>query len=257
MNGVLDAQYYLLPETFYSTPKVSDLANPLFNWYKSTIASFRLTDYMAYLTDFGRHVIPFLVVRDTRSVWSSLRTKHYGRNGTSAEDPPLRLRFRRFLEDWEFCRQRNIPMLQFERFVGEPRQELMTLCRHLGLPWDEGMVEWNKPRDKILDTQFGNPTFLRSKGANLLTTVDTKWMTTGTLNMAVEDLRWLEGEFAEFNKVHGYAEHVEGEYRHGWDKPDFKNTKRYRRKRPLYHLKRLLRPTTSTPSPKVANQGGE
>ena len=82
-------------------------------------------------------------------------------------------------------------------------------------------------------------------------------MTTGTLNMAVEDLRWLEGEFAEFNKVHGYAEHVEGEYRHGWDKPDFKNTKRYRRKRPLYHLKRLLRPTTSTPSPKVANQGGE
>jgi hypothetical protein len=241
MNGVLDAQYYLLPDTFRVLPQIDSLSSTVFNWYKGTIACFRLTEYMAYFSDFGRAVVPFLVVRDVRSVWNSLRTKHYGRNGTTAEDPPLRLRFRRFLADWEYCRQNDLPILQFENFAQNPREQLSTLCISLGLAWDEGMIRWKKPASEILNTQFGSPTFLEVKGSNLLSTLDPRLIGTRVDEIALGDLEWLEDTFSEFNRVYGYPAHLRGTDRPGWEEPNFKDTRRYRLLRPLYDVKHLLR----------------
>ena len=52
------------------------------------------------LEDEGWDVLPLLVVRDVRSVFRSLLGKDYGSNGITAEEPPLRMRLRRFEEDW-------------------------------------------------------------------------------------------------------------------------------------------------------------
>ena len=241
MNGVLDAQYYLLPETFHMLPQLDSISNPLFNWYKATIACFRLTEYVGYFSDFGRVVVPFLVVKDVRNVWNSLRTKPYGRNGTVAEDPPLRLRFRRFLDDWEYCRRQGLPILRFESFVANPREQLASLCKLLGLPWDESMISWNKDPRTILDIRFGSPTFLRFKDRNLLATLKSNVKVSNLDGTSRGDLDWLENTFAEFNRICGYPPHVATQCRSGWDEPHFKHTRRYKVLRPWYHLKQLLR----------------
>src|SRR5579884_2021113 len=93
MDGVLDARFYTLPQM--PRPLNAPLA-----WCKFTVACFRFSEVQRYLEDEGWHVHPLLVVRDVRAVFNSLIRKSYGRNGVTADDPPLRLRLARFLEDW-------------------------------------------------------------------------------------------------------------------------------------------------------------
>ena len=81
-NGVLDADNDLLPAI---DPR---LAQP-FAWYKTTISCFRLSEIAEHYRDAGWNVRTLLVLRDLRAVWASLRGKSYGRNGITAEDPPL------------------------------------------------------------------------------------------------------------------------------------------------------------------------
>src|SRR5688500_13338903 len=89
MDGILDADNDIFAEI--PQPLRAPLA-----WVKTTISSFRICEQIAYFHEAGWTVRPLLVCRDVREVYASLRTKPYGRNGTSAEDPPLRLRLRRF-----------------------------------------------------------------------------------------------------------------------------------------------------------------
>src|ERR1700753_434627 len=72
MDGVLDARFDMVP----SMPPVK--ATP---WLKFTIACFRFSEVRASLEDQGWSITPLLVVRDVRSVFNSLITKSYGRNG--------------------------------------------------------------------------------------------------------------------------------------------------------------------------------
>ena len=90
MDGVFDARNDILPE-------VPPVATPL-AWCKITISSFRFSEMKAYYEDEGYAVHPLLVVRDVRAVFNSLLKKHYGSNGITAEEPPLRMRLRRFRE---------------------------------------------------------------------------------------------------------------------------------------------------------------
>ena len=76
------------------------LDKPL-GWYKNTIGSFRLSELISHYEDEGWAVSPLLIIRDVRDTWASLSPSPIGVNGFTAEDPPLRLRFRRFKEDWE------------------------------------------------------------------------------------------------------------------------------------------------------------
>ena len=94
-----------------------DLGRPL-AWCKTTISSFRLSELASHYEDEGWTVTPLLIVRDVRDTWASLLTKPYGMNGFTAEDPPLRLRFRRFKEDWELFRAKGWPILRYESLCG-------------------------------------------------------------------------------------------------------------------------------------------
>jgi len=197
MNGYLDADNDIL----HTIPK--HLGQP-FVWYKTTLSSFRLSELIRHYEDEDWEVRPLLILRDVRAVFGSLAGKPYGQNGTTAEDPPLRLRLRRFREDWERGQRLDIPMLRYEDFVSHPTKALQEICEKLLLPWDEGMIHWPKPFGQIHDTRHGNATFLRNRGNELLTSLQPLPEHPDIRRIAPGDLAWLESEFAEFNRVNGY-----------------------------------------------------
>lgn len=176
-------------------------------WYKFTITAFRLSEQMNCAQDEGYRVRPLLVVRDVRAVWASLANKPYGRNGTTAEDPPLRLRMRRFLEDWQLFRQNHWPMIQYEQFAHSPEVTLRQTCQALNLPWDQAMISWPKPPQQIANLHHGSATFGASKKGGLLGTVRPDQVDLVRHPIGAADHAWLEAEFAEFNRANGYAPH--------------------------------------------------
>jgi hypothetical protein len=225
-NGVLDADNDLLPTID------ANLAQP-YAWYKTTVSCFRQSEIAQYFRDAGWEVRTLLVLRDLRSVWASLRNKPYGRNGITAEDPPLRLRVRRFVEDWRSTQERGGATIRYEDFVASPTETLQQACAALGLPWDVSMLTWPKPPVQIADRKNGNGTFWESRGANLMSSLGHCRGRNSELTLPVADLSWLETEFREFNYANGYplmlktvgsqAEDETGDLR----LPSFEVTRRY------------------------------
>jgi hypothetical protein len=203
MNGVLDGECDLLPQI------AADLGKPLV-WYKTTISSFRLSELMGHYQDLGWNVHPLLVVRDVRKVWSSLLTKPYGVNGFSAEDPPLRLRFRRFRDDWELFRARGWPILRYESLVEQPETTLRDACRVLNLGWDDSMLTWTKRTSEIADAGRGSESFKQTQGQNLAETLACySSQKKKDEPIGGGDLAWLETEFHAFNAANGYPFHAD------------------------------------------------
>ena len=236
MDGVLDARFDHLP----AIPQT--LSAPL-AWVKFTIACFRFNEVKAHFEDEGWEVRPLLVVRDVRSVFNSLIKKKYGRNGITADDPPIRLRLRRFLEDWRLFRDRGWPVLRYEDFAADPVGQLKHLCGTMKLPWDEAMAAWPKPLERIADPGFGNETFALSRSASLAQTIKPSLATVKTENVPRSDLQWLEQEFAELNGAMGYPAHVPSAASPALPEravPRFENTRRYERLRRKYRLSRIL-----------------
>lgn len=236
MDGVLDARFDTLPQM------PADLARPL-AWCKFTIACFRFSEVMEYLRDEGWDVRPLLVVRDVRSVFNSLITKSYGRNGVTADDPPVRLRLHRFLEDWTEFRRRDWPLLRFEDLAAEPVSTVRRACEQLGLPYENSMASWPKTREQITDARYGNESFLKTRRATLRETVVQSLMRVKTSCIPPEDLAWMELKFAEMNRVMGYPEHVPAEAPACPARavPLFENTRRCERLRRKNRLSRSAR----------------
>lgn len=226
MDGVVDARFDMLPQV------PANLSRPL-AWVKFTIACFRFSEVAACFEDDGWSVRPLLVVRDARAVFNSLITKIYGRNGTTADDPPLRLRLRRFLDDWQIFRERGWPLLRYEDLIAEPEKTLQNACAALGLPWDDAMLAWPRAQDQIADSSFGNPTFVQSRGVGIRQTLRPSLAAVKTQNIPPADLEWIEREFAEMNRTMGYAEHLPPAPQDptipGRAAPRFENTRRYER----------------------------
>jgi hypothetical protein len=199
-NGVLDADNDLLPAID------SELARPI-AWYKTTICSFRLSEIAQHYRDAGWDVRTLLVLRDLRAVWASLRKKSYGRNGITAEDPPLRLRLRRFVEDWRGAAASGTVLLRYEDFVKSPESSLEQVCSQLNLSWDPAMVAWPKPAEQIADRRNGNESFWNSRSASLLDTVAQYQGKSAEKALPAAELEWLETEFRDFNRVCGYRMH--------------------------------------------------
>jgi len=196
-NGVLDADNDLLPALD------PGLARP-YAWYKTTISSFRLSEIANYYRDTGWDVATLLVLRDLRDVWASLRTKSYGRNGITAEDPPLRLRVRRFVDDWHTARVSGSAMLRYEDLVAAPTATLQRACDDLGIPWDISMLTWPKPADKIADRKNGNGSFWDNRSANLMSSLSAFRKEPTYQSIPAADLEWLEREFRDYNLANGY-----------------------------------------------------
>ncbi len=152
-DGVLDADNDLLPALD------PGLARP-FAWYKTTISCFRLSEIAQHYRDAGWEVRTLLVLRDLRAVWASLRKKPYGLNGITAEDPPLRLRVRRFVDEWRQAAHNGTALLRYEDFVTSPETVLRQVCNQLSLPWDSAMLSW--PKALETDLRIGRTATVRS-----------------------------------------------------------------------------------------------
>jgi hypothetical protein len=202
MAGVLDAEWDLLPSID------AGLAQP-FAWYKTTISCFRLSELVEHYQDDGWKVRPLLMIRDVRHVWASLLHKPYGRNGITAEDPPLRMRMRRFKEDWELSRRMGWSILRYESLRADPRTSLQEACVELGLAWSEAMIEWPKRPEDIGDPARGNRSFWATRERNLPETLSRYSGRFSAEIIAADDLHWLEAEFREFNLENGYPERIE------------------------------------------------
>jgi len=198
-NGVLDAQNSIIQTDFerVSEPVV---------WVKTTIGAFRWLDFSEVYRDLGWNPEPLLVVRDVRTAYASLMTRSYGFNGATAEDPPLRLRFRRFLADWELFRERRWPILVFEEFLREPRQVLTRTCEALGLPYLEDMLTWPKSLAQIAYVLAEpNRTFASAieRGAAQHALLSEK-IDPDLSGLPADEQDWLEKTFSEYNAAHGY-----------------------------------------------------
>ncbi|HEV7819806.1 MAG TPA: sulfotransferase, partial [Burkholderiales bacterium] len=246
-DGVLDADNDLLPALD------AQLARP-FAWYKTTISSFRLSEIARHFRDAGWDVRTLLVLRDLRAVWASLRKKSYGRNGITAEDPPLRLRVRRFIEDWQSAPATGTVLLRYEDFVKMPVSSLQQVCAQLGLPWDSAMLTWPKAAERIADRKNGNGSFWKSRDANLLGTLAPYRDKPIQQALPAAELDWLESEFRDFNIVCGYPLHwntaaTDGLVGAAIHEPRFEVTRRYKwetAQKPFrWLLARLGRPNTT------------
>jgi hypothetical protein len=234
-DGVFDARGDELPD-------LPDVDTQLL-WCKFTIQCFRYQEVMAYFQDQGWDVRPLLVVRDLRAVFNSLIKKSYGSNGTTAEQPPLRLRLRRFKEDWELFQSRQWPILKYETLVADGERVLRDCCRSMRLQWDKSMLTWPKNIDDIADAAHGSPTFRARLASNFAETVSPELVRPSVSNIPPDDHEWLEKEFEEFNTIHGYPPHIKRN--HPWPGsrtravPAYENTRRYALAQRKHRLKRL------------------
>lgn len=236
LDGILDGRNDLLLDLRPAWP-----ARRL--WCKTTIVSFRLWEQVQHYEDAGWNVRPLLVVRDVRSVFQSLLAKRYHVNGITAEEPPLRLRLRRFKEDWELFRARGWPMIRYESLVHEPEVVLKQACRQLGLAWHSSMLEWPKRGHELTFQGCGSRTFAQSRGQTLWDSVRPEMTGLCVGRIPVQDLHWLEYEFSEYNRVLSYVAHAEtaaiGPV--GRAVPTFRHTKLHRRLRRSHYLAWLCR----------------
>ena len=236
MDGVLDARFDHLP----CVPK--NLSAPM-PWVKFTIACFRFSEVMSHFEDEGWDVRPLLVVRDVRSVFNSLIKKKYGRNGITADDPPIRLRLRRFLDDYHLFRQRGWPILRYEDFAADPLRVLGETCDKMQLAWDEAMASWPKRLEQIADPGFGNETFALSRSSSLATSIRPSLAALKTEHIGRGDLEWMEREFAGMNAEMAYPAHVPPAAPPTLPEraiPRFENTRRYERLRRKYRFSRFF-----------------
>ncbi len=234
-DGFLDAGGDCLPEI------PSAISSP-YVWCKLTNSCFRFVEVMEHLQDQGWQVRPLLVVRDVRSVFNSLVNKHYGSNGITAEEPPLRMRLRRFKRDWELFKAEGWPIIRYESCVTEAKPTLRRACEQLGLAWSDDMLTWPKARDQISKPVHGNATFRESRGDSFASTVKSQLADIRVDQIPPGDLEWMEREFTDFNEAMKYPRHVQRKA--PWDRAfhvaeaRFENTTRHRRdiKRRKYRL---------------------
>ena len=183
-----------------------DRASAPIVWCKMTVGAFRWLDVAEVYSDLGWRPEPVLVVRDVRAVLASLMRKPYGHGGKTGDRPPLRVRLRRFLRDWELFRSHGWPIIKFERFVSDPRAVLQEACLALGLTWDEGMLSW--PRD-LADIAYPSPlantTFVTSIGnGGLEESILASDEQIDISAVPPAELEWLEETFLAYNEVHQY-----------------------------------------------------
>lgn len=178
-------------------------------WIKMTVGAFRWLDVYGIYRDLGWRPEPVLVVRDVRTAYASLMTKWYGFNGTTAETPPLRMRFRRFLQDWELFREHGWPIVKYEELLENEEGVLTGLCGRLGLAWDEGMIDWPKPTSQIAYVGNMNSTFKESLALGTIQAAKRIDKATVRIDgLPTSELEWLQDAFAMYNDINGYPKEI-------------------------------------------------
>ena len=180
-----------------------------YGWCKMTTSCFRWQEVAEFYKEQGWSVQPLIVVRDVRSAYASIITKPYGVNGTTAADPPLRIRFKRFLSDWEEFRKNGWPIISFESFISNPQSVLKKCCQDLGIEWNEDMLIWPKNPAQIDGLEFTNKTFQRAVTLEKVKgNFNQEKAAISTVGIAEADLNWLENTFSEYNRINNYPAHA-------------------------------------------------
>ncbi|MCB1865669.1 MAG: hypothetical protein KDG50_09580 [Chromatiales bacterium] len=202
MDGVLDLPHdRLMPIPAVSTRLA---------WAKATIASFHFDEIASYYRWSGWEVKPLLVVRNPFDVYRSLSNKWYGFNGTTSDDPPLLVRFSRFLADWRLFRDRQWPIVQHEALIATPEITLRDTCCALGIDWDPAMLDWPKARNSIADATSGNETFLSTTTQeNGIAGSLQRYCPTAPSPLSREVETWIADQFSEFNSYHNYKDAIQ------------------------------------------------
>ena len=202
-NGVLDMSHDVIQTSF-------DKVDAPIVWVKMTVASFRWLDVCGVYCDLGWDPVPILIVRDTRTAYSSLIGKGYGFNGTTAEEPPLRTRFRRFLQDWELFRANGWTIVKYEDFIQDERRTLLRICQAADLAWDDAMLSWPKKASEIAYMSEANDTFAASMGKGWLAAAKLPGKAEVRIDhLPITELEWLERMFSSYNDCHGYPTKVQ------------------------------------------------
>jgi hypothetical protein len=202
-TAYLDADNDLLP---FLDPR---LGTP-HAWYKTNVGSFRMSELVRHYGDLGWDVYPLLVVRDLRDLWARLVGGSYAPNGITAEDPPLRMRFRRFAEDCSDFAHAGWPIIKYESLIATPEPILRTACQQLDLPWDKAMLRWPKMPAQIADCRRKDQSFWNVPHDSLISTVGHYQQQSTPKPITAVDLQWLEHEFRDFNELNGYPVRTHG-----------------------------------------------
>jgi len=122
-------------------------------------------------------------------------------------------------------------MLRYEDFVAEPVATLQRACTQLKLPWDEAMLHWPKPAERIAHPNNGNESFWTTRGEGLLETLS-RYQRAREPELSSAELAWLETEFRDYNEANGYPLHLQGRFETPTVKansltPSFEVTRRY------------------------------
>ncbi len=185
-------------------PHLEPAADGRATWLLTPFRSFRLTEMIHHYRDLGWTVRGLMVVRDLRPVWASLASRTDVRNGVTAEDPPLRVRFRRFVEDWELFWWMRWPMIRIEDLLADAEKTLRGASAALELPYHEVMSRWPRPLEMSDTTRLPDADFCRLRGRNLAETLMNFAGEPIQQTVASADLAWLETEFQEFNTENSY-----------------------------------------------------
>jgi predicted O-methyltransferase YrrM len=170
---------------------VYDLDNPLIQqdfsrvftttaWVKMTIGSFRLRELMDLYKGQGWFVRPMLVYRDPEEIMTSLKSKWYGLDGCTGDDPPLYIRFTRYMADVEDAHKMNWCVLNYSDLIKEPKMALDSACKQLGFIWDPRMMEWPTSASDFAYPSDGNISLRNSmkSAVGLVETIETYRKTT-------------------------------------------------------------------------------
>lgn len=162
MDGVYDMDNALIQQDFsrVTTGNV---------WVKMTIGAFGLAEVAGFYRAQGWDVRPMMVSRDPAAVILSLSSKDYGFDGTTADEPPLFIRLRRYLRDLSDARRHSWPILGYEDLCRSPEDELASTCDALGLAWEPAMCSWPKQPAEFAYPSVGSPSLRASlkDGASL------------------------------------------------------------------------------------------
>ena len=175
-------------------------------WVKMTTIAFRWEEVAAVYEQQGYEVYPLLIVRNPFDAWASLKHKWYGLNGVTAEDPPLMLRFSRFLKDWLQFKQHGWPVMCFEDFVANPEAALNKACEALPIEFNAAMLEAKSNVDDIAYVSESNASFAENLSQGVVGNVAKRIAT-----LAEDEVNWLQSTFSQMNDEFGYSN------RHGVD----------------------------------------
>ncbi len=193
LNGILDMASDKI-ELNFSRVKTDKV------WVKMTTIAFTWSEVAAVYQLLGFNVHPLMIVRNPYDVWASLQHKWYGLNSTTAEDPPLVIRFMRFLKEWQLFRKNGWPIIQFENYIEDREHALKFACDQLPISWDESLISPPTSTENVAYVSESNASF----SSNLANGVDNQLARkVGTLSADVHD--WLLRYFKEFNEQYGYV----------------------------------------------------